>query len=155
MRRHLRVLPMYDCAKMCGRRRGEPGNLRARAAMRCSLPDFDPAAWDARAHRDAAATAAELLDHLRYVAEELEIDIEHDLDTDGCPWGWVVSRWATGVAAYLGTRSPDGGRSLNPLMLARLVRGDAPPDLVEWVRYLEALEGAAWGRFYKLQAMST
>lgn len=142
-RKRLRVISLYDCAKDCGRKPGSRGDRAARSAMRCSLPGWDPATWDRAADRDAAAEAEERAERLHHIAREQGIELDHDLDRDGCPWGWVVSRWATSVAAYTGTRSAEGARSVNPRMLAALIRGDAPHMLTEWVAAAESFEDAA------------
>ena len=145
------MLPLYDCAKDCGRSPGKPGDRAARAAMRCSLPGWDPATWDRKRDLEAASEAEDRAEQLAYMAREQRVELDHDLDRDGCPWGWVVSRWALSVNSYAGQRSADGPRSINPRMLALLVRGDAPQDLAGWVSYAEALEDGAHGFIAKVR----
>ena len=127
--------------------------MRARAAMRCSLPDFDPAQWNPRADRSAAAEADDLLGTLRGLAHKCRIELDHDLDRDGCPWGWAVSRWATSVAAYMGRRDVDSEvRATNTRMLARLMRGEQSQDLLDWVAWAEATEDAALRFYHEVRA---
>lgn len=121
--------------------------------MRCSLPDFDPAKWDPRADRSAAAEADDLLGTLRGLASKQRLTLDHELDRDGCPWGWVVSRWATSVAAYMGRRDSDSEvRGINQRMLARLMRGDDTDDLLGWVAYAEAVEDGAFRFYHEVRA---
>jgi len=149
--RTVRLRTLYDCAEMCQRSPGTAGDADMRAACRCSLPDFDPARWDPKADRMAAAEAGSKLEELLALAHHQRANIDHDLDRDGCPWGWVVSPYATSVARYMGSRSLESGaRSPSPWMLARVAQtGPMPVELLEAVDRATAHEDNALAYYHR------
>ena len=152
--RTVRLRALYDCAEMCGRTATDPGDMRTRAACRCSLPGFDSSTWDPNADRLAAADAQSTLDDLIAVAHHQHVELDHDLDRDGCPWGWVVCRFATSVGAYLGTRGVDSPlRSSSPWLLAKLAQpGPMPTRLLELVDRSTAHEDNAYAYYHQVLA---
>jgi hypothetical protein len=149
--RIVRLRSLYDCADMCGRSRADDGRMQDRAACRCSLPGFDSARWDPAASPDAAAQAEALADELRVLAEVQGVSSDFDLDRDGCPWGWVVSRFANSVMEYAGRRDFDSvRRDQNPRLWLR----EPKPDrrLLDWIRYAETVEDGAFSYGAKVAA---
>jgi hypothetical protein len=137
---------MYDCADICGRTRTDEGNMRTRAACRCSLPGFDSSRWDRTAHPDAAAQVEALADELRALASIQGVTLDFDLDRDGCPYGWMVSRFPSSVMDYVGRRYVDSARrDVNVRLLGRIMRDpEEPTRLLDWVRYAETVEDGAY-----------
>lgn len=105
--------------------------------MRCSLPGFDPAAWDPNADEDAAEQAERYASDLIASAANQGVHLDLDLDRDGCPWGWANSRYASSVLQYVGRRGrgDDPRRSLSLRMEWLLRRAPERPD-----RHIEAVE---------------
>jgi hypothetical protein len=147
---HLRSL--YDCEQLCGRTSTDPGRMADRRACRCSLPGFDSSTWDPAACPEAAAEAEGLHESLIAHAANQGVALEHDLDTDGCPWGWVVSRFASSVAAYIEPRSSDSPvRSQNARLWRRTMRDETEPTrLLDWVRYAERIEDGTYSYFHEV-----
>ena len=149
--RTVRLRTLYDCASMCGRTRTNAGDMDARAACRCSLLDFDPARWDPDVDPYAAAEAESKLQELQAIAHHQRVDLEHDLDVDGCPWGWVVSGYATSVARYMGSRTVESSaRTPSAWMLARIAQpGEMPTRLLEAVDMAQAHEDNAFAFYHR------
>lgn len=147
----MRLRSLYDCEDMCGRTRSDEGRAKDRAACRCSLPGFDAARWDPTASPEAAAQADQLADELRVLADVQGLDVDFDLDRDGCPWGWVVSHFAASVSRY---SSPRDGDSVRRGQNTRLWLRDPNPDarLLDWVAHLEAVEDGAYAYGAKVAA---
>lgn len=155
----MRLRALYDCRDICGRVPGKPDSeetTACRAACRCSLPDFDPARWDENADRLAAAEAGSKLGELIALAHHQRFELDHDLDRDGCPWGWAVSTFATSVANYMGQRSADSpARNPSAWMLARLAQpGPMPVRLLELVDRATAHEDNAFAYYHKVVSRS-
>lgn len=153
--RTVRLRALYDCRGMCGREAGKPDSpetTAARAAFRCSLPDFDAARWDPSADKLAAAEAGSALAELAAVAHHQRHELDHDLDRDGCPWGWVVSGFASSVSRYMGARSADSPtRTTSAWMLARIAQpGPMPTRILEAVDLAEAHENNAFAYYHKV-----
>lgn len=150
--RTVRLRPLYDCADMCGRTRTDPGDMRARAACRCSLPGFDPTRWNPAAHPDAAAEAEAKAAEMVAIAAKQRVPLDFDLDQDGCPWGWVVSEFAGSVLAYTSRRDPDSvKRDRNIRLDARVMRDpEVPERLLELVQRLESYEDAAYRLYHEV-----
>lgn len=148
-----RLAPLYSCEQLCGRCDGKPGDPKVRAAMRCSLPDFDPASWDPTADPEAAAEAERFAGDLVGSAANQGNDLDLDLDRDGCPWGWALSRFASTVRQYVGRRSlDDPRRSLSLRMEWILRRADERPDrVIEAVEHLENHEDGALALFARMK----
>jgi hypothetical protein len=142
----LRVL--YSCEEQCGRTRTSAGDPRARAASRCSLPDFDPERWDPSADLGAAADA-------EWRAAEIH-GVDFELDRDGCPFGWALSPFAQSVAVYMGQRETDSRVRSPSLRLSRRMLRDEiePEDLILAVEYAEAHEDGAFARFHEVCSRS-
>jgi hypothetical protein len=141
-----RLRLLYDCADICGRTRTNEGRMKDRAACRCSLPGFDPARWDPAVSLDAAAQVEALADELRALASIQGVGLDFDLDRDGCPYGWMVSRFAGSVMDYVGRRDSDSiKRDINVRLLGRIMRDpEEPTRLLDWVRYAETIEDGAY-----------
>ncbi len=150
--RRVYLRSLYDCEKLCGRTLTEPGRIKDRAACRCSLPGFDAATWDRRASLGAAEEAEQIAESLRVHIERHGLAVDFDLDTDGCPWGWVVSRFATSVMDYVGSRDADSRiRSQNPRLWRRTMRDEEEPTrLLGWVRYAERIEDATFDFYHEV-----
>lgn len=150
--RTVRLRSLYDCREMCGRTAGSSGEPSCRAAARCSLPDFDRALWDPQADRLAAAEAQSKLDELIGSAARQNYDLDHDLDRDGCPWGWAISGFATSVTRYLGARSTDSPvRSTSPWLTARAAQpGPMPTRMLELLDLAAAHEDNAYAYFQRV-----
>ncbi len=150
--RRVYLRSLYSCEKMCGRTLTEPGRMKDRAACRCSLPGFDPATWDPSGNPDAAHEAEETALALQGHAEHQGVALDFDLDVDGCPWGWVVSRFAGSVMDYTGKR--DSGspvRSPNARLWRRTMRdAEEPTRLLEWVRYAERVEDGTFDYYHEV-----
>lgn len=143
-RKHISLRVFHSCAELCGRTRDNPaGDRKARAAARCSLPDFDPAAWDPDADPEVAAEAESLAAMIH------THDIGFELDTHGCPWGWRLSGFATSVERYIGKRSVDSPiRGQNLLLMRRMLRDEEVPErLVEMVTLAEAYEDGVYAKY--------
>lgn len=136
---------------MCGVSREEPdGDMDARAAMRCSLPGFDPSRWNADACPGAAHQAEMTLSSLIYGAEQQGVHLDHDLDRDGCPWGWALSTFAASVAKYSEPRNADSPvRRDSARLWLREPKADA--RLLHWVSWLEDVEDGAYGRYREVR----
>lgn len=147
----VRLGVLYDCEEMCGRTAKDAGRMKDRAACRCSLPGFDPQRWDPAASPDAAADAELRADTMQCQAQSRGIALDFDLDRDGCPWGWVVSRFPASVMVYTGTRGSDSPvRSQNLRLLGRVLRDPEPPNrLLEHVAHAETLEDAAYSHYHR------
>lgn len=145
---HLRTL--FDCESLCQMHPEQPdGDPHARAACRCTLPGFDHARWDPDACPDAAREAEQLLSSLVHGAEQQGISLDHDLDRDGCPFGWAASHFSATVAACSSPRDASSPvRSQNALLWLREPR--ASQHLIKSVQYLEAVEDGAYSRFRAL-----
>jgi len=153
--RTVRLRALYDCREMCGREPGIPDSEETtarRAACRCSLPDFDPARWDTAADKRAAGEAGSALAELEAVAHHQRYELDHDLDRDGCPWGWVVSTFATSVARYMGPRSADSpARGTSAWMLSRVAQpGPMPTRWLELVDRATAHEDNAYAYYHRV-----
>jgi hypothetical protein len=145
----VRLRVLYSCESLCERTATEPGNMRARAACRCSLPGFDPQRWDPAAHPGAAAEAKALAAEMVAHAANRNIPLDFDLDRDGCPRGWMLARFPNSVQVYAGTRGMDSPLRMLP---NRLRFRDPPPStrLLEWVDYAEALEDGAISYYHEV-----
>lgn len=90
---------------------------------------------------------------MQALADIQGVALDFDLDRDGCPWGWVVSRFATSVMDYVGRRDAESSRrDVNVRMLARIMRDpEEPTRLLEWVRYAEAVEDGAFGHYWEVR----
>jgi hypothetical protein len=151
---YLRTL--YDCEALCQKGPDDDGDMRARAACRCSLPGFDPARWDPDACPGAAADAERLVSELEGHAYHAGFPLDHVLDRDGCPRGWADSTFGASVMRYAGTRSHDSPqRSLNVMMLGRVMRDEETPTrLLELVRYGEAAEDNCMAHYHGVVSRS-
>lgn len=138
---------------MCGRTATDEGRAKDRAACRCSLPGFDPATWDPSASPGAAAEAEIKAQTVAMLADAQNVPLDFELARDGCPWGWVVSRFATSVMAYVGRRDPESVvRGQNTRLLARLLRDpEEPTRLLELVSYAEHFEDAAYAHYWEVK----
>lgn len=120
--------------------------------MRCSLPDMDPATWDPEADKVAASDAEYAAATLVSFADRQQLDLDFELDRDGCPWGWATSRWSVSVSEYMGQRSTDSPvRSLNPKLWRRMMRDEAEPtELLDAVALLAAYQDGAYAQFHEI-----
>lgn len=139
---------------MCGLTPANPcGDRRARAASRCSLPDWDPSTWDRKADRaaagDAETKAGEIMDELAKAG----VHLDFELDRDGCPMGWAVSRFARSVAGFQGTRTLDDPRRTPHYSMTRAIqRDDANTDrIITAVERLEAAEDGAFALYHEIR----
>lgn len=147
--------PLYDCRRLCERapEQGHSGDPKVRAAMRCSLPDFDPLAWDPSAEPEAAAEAEQLASHLVGQAAETGVHIDFELDRDGCPMGYRLSRFGLSVEEHVGRRSIDDERRQPSLAMEWLLRRapERPDRVLEAVAVVEAHEDACYRLFNRLR----
>jgi hypothetical protein len=149
-RKRVRLIPLYSCADMCDRKDGNPGEHRLRAARRCSLPDFDRADWDPTADKVAAGEAAWSAKEISDNAKAQGSTLGHDLDVDGCPWGWAQSRFVISVADYLGPRGQDSPmRTPSAKLQWRIAHDETmPARLFDAVALLAAYEDSSWAYFH-------
>ncbi len=152
--RRVYLRPLYDCKQLCKLTATDPGDMRVRRACRCSLPGFDSATWDPAAHPEAASEAEDLAATLRVHALAQGVALEFDIDADGCPWGWAVSRFALSVAVYIEPRSADSPvRSQNARLWRRVMRDeDEPTRLLDWVRVAERFEDSTYNYYHEVLA---
>lgn len=76
-------------------------------------------------------------------------DTGHNLDTDGCPWAFVLSRFGQSLLRYLGTRTWEGQRHRSLLLERRMLRDEHDADaelLWEAVSLYEAHEDGAYAQ---------
>lgn len=81
------------------------------------------------------------------------IDLNLDLDRDGCPWGWALSRFASSVECYVGRRDDKSPvRAQNLRLLRRVLRDDEEPtELLAAVELYEAYEDGAYALFREIK----
>lgn len=144
-KKRVRLASGYSCSKMCG------GDERRRAAMRCSLPDFDPSRWDPAADRDVAAEAEMLGEEMIGMAKSQHIELDWKLDRDGCPWGWAQSKFVRSLQSFMGSRSVDESTRTPSLRLQRKMMRDEdePLEIFNLVRQAEAWEDGAYAYFHQ------
>jgi hypothetical protein len=122
-----------------------------RAAYRCSLPDFDPAAWDHRTDPYAAADAERLASDLIAEAAMQGVDLAFDFAVHGCPWGWANSRFATLLREYVGERTLEDPRRGMALDLEWLMRraAERPTRIIDLVKHYTRHEDAALAAYHR------
>ena len=121
-----------------------------RRACRCSLPGFDASTWDPAANPDAAHEAEQLAADVAAVARSRGVPLDFELDRDGCPFGWAVSRFPGSVTAYTGATTGEGPRSMNTWLLALAIRGEVSDRMRDAVTRLEALEDGAYAAYRRV-----
>lgn len=146
-KRSFRIGPVYSCSN-CGVTRENPaGHHKIRAAMRCSLPGFDRAAWDPKAHREAAAEAERIAGELAASS-----GLDFNLDRDGCGQGWALCRFAQSIDRFKGQRTRDDPRRQPSYHMQRALQMPASPDrLIDAVEFLEAHEDGAFSIFQRMR----
>jgi hypothetical protein len=148
----VRLQPLYDCAKLCGRYGSEEGDPLTRAAMRCSLPGYDCSRWDPEADPRSAGIAETMALSLHGHAEHAGIALDFELARDGCPRGWADSAFGASVMRYAGARSLDSPiRSRNLRLEGRVMRDPEPPErLLDMVDYGVAAEDNCYIYFHEV-----
>lgn len=134
---------------MCGRTAESEGNRSQRAACRCSLIDFDPEAWDREADPAAAFEAEWRAQEIADLATHQGIELDFELDRDGCPWGWAQCRFVLHVASFTGQRSADSPlRTPSLRMTRRMLRDDEEPlELFDLVCLAEGWEDGCFALY--------
>ena len=148
-------MSLYSCARDCGvKPESRDGDMQVRAAMRCSLPGFDPDTWDSRSDRATARHAESLMDETRALFRNAGLPFEHDLDLHGCPWGWACSVYASSVLQYAGTRDADSPRRQPSNRMLWLLQHSAerPTEILDAVATLEAHEDGAFALFHEVRS---
>jgi hypothetical protein len=103
--------------------------------MRCSLPGFDPARWSSAANPGAAADAERLASTMLHQADGRGMAVDFELDRDGCPRGWMLSRFVGSVLPFTSPRGSESPvRGQNVRLLGRVMRDpEEPTRLLDWV----------------------
>lgn len=71
----------------------------------------------------------------------------HDIETDGCPWSWVLSRFAQSAMPYVGHRGWTAPRQNSLLFERAMLRGEEDPGLLfEAVQLYQAHEDGAYAQ---------
>lgn len=138
---------------MCGRCPDAPqGDLVARAAARCTLTDFDPSRWDPNGDPDTAAEAEHAAGDLVGFASRQGIDLDYELERDGCAWGWVVCGYSNSVLRYVGQRSTKSPiRQYPPRMIWQMHRAAVEPkEIFEAVELVEAYEDGCFALLHEI-----
>ena len=118
---------MYDCEQLCGRGPGSPGDPRRRAANRCALPDFDIALWQTEPLNNEAELMSQSVG--ANIANRHQ-EKGHDLETEGCPWSWVLSEFAQSVVPFVGHRGWSTPWQNSMLFERVMLRAEEDPSLL-------------------------
>lgn len=151
-RKRIGLQSLYSCRDMCGRRGSDAGDPTSRAAARCSLPDIDPTTWDPSTNPEAAREAEERAAEMMGLAERQGLDLDFDLDRDGCPRGWALSTFATSVSRFMGRRGPSSSmRTANDRTQWHVIHDAARPDrLLDAVEIAEAAEDGCFSLYAEI-----
>lgn len=146
----VRTVPVWNCLETCGDPRGRL-QAREQATKRCTLLRYS-GRWEGdepHGHMGHQWMLWYGRPPLRHLAGEpkdvirlhvLNMDLEHPSEEpgEGCPGGWIHTRYVESLLPYLRQRTSTGLHDTNPL-----VHADTAPKVLEALRYFEAEEAAA------------